>query len=118
MTPIFVDTSAWAAIADSADQSHEIALLVQEEIAGKYQLIISNYILDELFTLLLMNVGYRRAIEVKHNLDLLLQAGVLQIVWVTADLAQEAWKVFEQFNTDKHWSFTDQGHSVFQFVEQ
>ncbi len=107
MISIFVDTSAWAAIADSADQYHEVALLVQEEIAGKYQLVISNYILDEAFTLLLMNVGYQRTFEFKQKLEVLIQAGILQVVWVTAEFAEEAWQVFEQFNTDKHWSFTD-----------
>jgi predicted nucleic acid-binding protein len=107
MTPILVDTSAWAAITDSADQYHEVALLVQEEIEGKYQLIVSNYILDETFTLLLMNVGYQRTLEFKQMLDVLIQAGILQVVWVTAEFAEEAWQVFEQFNTDKYWSFTD-----------
>lgn len=31
----------------------------------------------------------------------------LELVWVLEDVAAQAWKVFEQFNIDKQWSFTD-----------
>ncbi len=44
MRRILVDTSAWGAIADSNDPNHEIALLFQEEITGRCQLVITNYI--------------------------------------------------------------------------
>jgi len=31
----------------------------------------------------------------------------VSIVWVTEAIARDAWQVFEQFNADKKWSFTD-----------
>jgi predicted nucleic acid-binding protein len=34
-------------------------------------------------------------------------AGILRIVSISHGLRDEAWKVFEQFNRDKQWSFTD-----------
>jgi hypothetical protein len=107
MKPILVDTSAWDAIADSGDSHHEIALLFKDEMAGHYRLVVTNYILDELYTLLLMNIGYQRAVDFKRTLDVLAQAGILEVVWVSPEIADEAWTVFEQFNTDKKWSFTD-----------
>ena len=58
MKQIFVDTSAWDALADKKDQDHTNAIRLRGKIAGKYKLVTSNYILDELYTLLLMNVGY------------------------------------------------------------
>ena len=70
-------------------------------------MIVTNYILDELYTLLLMNIGYPRAVDFKRKLDVLIQEGVLEVVWVSKDIATEAWTVFEQFNVDKKWSFTD-----------
>jgi len=107
MRQVFVDTSAWDAIADSGDPHHEMAMLLKDEIAGQCRLVITNYILDELYTLLLMNVGYQRTVDFRHKLDVLVQEGVLQVIWVSEDIAAEAWLVFEQFNVDKQWSFTD-----------
>jgi len=37
----------------------------------------------------------------------LIQEGILEIVWVSKEIATEGWIVFEQFNVDKQWSFTD-----------
>ncbi|MBI5649283.1 MAG: type II toxin-antitoxin system VapC family toxin [Chloroflexi bacterium] len=107
MRKVFVDTSAWAAMADRADSNHEIALVFRDEIAGQCQLITTDYILDELYTLLRMNVGYSGAISFKRDLDILRQAGILQVIWISEDLAQQAWQIFEQFDVDKEWSFTD-----------
>jgi predicted nucleic acid-binding protein len=84
-----------------------VALLFRDEIAGQCQLVVTNYILDELYTLLLMNVGYRRAVDFKTKLDILVEESVLEVVWVSEDIASEAWTVFERFNVDKQWSFTD-----------
>jgi predicted nucleic acid-binding protein len=107
MRRIFVDTSAWDAIADGGDPNHELALLFRDEIVGQCSLITSNYVLDELYTLLLLNIGHRRTLEFKEQLDVLLGENVLDVVWVSLDVATAAWDVFEQFNTDKYWSFTD-----------
>ncbi len=50
MKQIFVDTSAWGALADKADKDHAGALQFRDEIVGKCKLVTSNYILDELYT--------------------------------------------------------------------
>jgi predicted nucleic acid-binding protein len=107
MRQVFVDTSAWDALADSRDAHHELALLFRQKITGRAQLVCTDYVLDELYTLLLLNIGYQAAVNFKNKLDILIQERVLSIVWVTEAIAQEAWQVFKQFNTDKSWSFTD-----------
>jgi predicted nucleic acid-binding protein len=107
MKQIFVDTSAWGALADKADKDHARALQFRDEIVGKYKLVTSDYILDELYTLLLMNVGLHQTINYKKKLDILIAEHVLEIIWIDHDLAKQGWDVFEQYNTDKLWSFTD-----------
>lgn len=107
MQKIFVDTSAWVAICDSKDAHHQQAIAFSQQIARKYQLVVTNYILDETYTLLLMNAGYQQAIALKKKFDLLIQTNILQVVWVSEEIAAQAWTVFEQFNVDKQWSFTD-----------
>jgi predicted nucleic acid-binding protein len=107
MRRIFVDTSAWDAIADAGDPNHDAALLFQEVIAGQCLLVVTDYILDELYTLLLLNVGYQRAVDFKHKLDVLVEEKILDVIWVSEEVAGEAWDVYEKFNVDKQWSFTD-----------
>lgn len=107
MRQVFVDTSAWDALADSRDARHDPALVFRQEIAGRAQLVVTNYILDELYTLLLLNIGYQSAVNFKGKLDTLAKEGVMSVVWATEAIAQEAWEVFKRFNVDKSWSFTD-----------
>lgn len=69
--------------------------------------VVTDYILDELYTLLLLNVGHRRTVDFKHKLDVLAEEKILDVVWTSREIATEAWSVFEKFNVDKQWSFTD-----------
>jgi len=68
MKRLFVDTGAWDAIADKGDKNHVRALQFRDEIVGKRKLVTSNYILDELYTLFLMNIGFQGTVDYKRNL--------------------------------------------------
>ena len=59
---LFVDTSTWMAIADANDVNHPAAVAFQSQMSGPRRLIVTNYILDELYTLILMDLGYRQAV--------------------------------------------------------
>jgi len=107
VTELFIDTSAWMAILDAKDANHPAATAFQAEIEGNCRLVVTNYIFDELLTLVLMDLGYQRAVDVKRKLDRLQADGILDVVWVDSALADSAWSVFERFNQDKSWSFTD-----------
>lgn len=65
-------------------------VLYKDEIAESYRLVVTNYILDELYTLMLMNQGYQDTVDFKGQLDIMIQAGILEVVWVTEDIATEA----------------------------
>ena len=106
MRKILVDTSAWDAMADGGDPNHAAAIAFKDR-SERCRMVVTNYILDELFTLLLMNVGYQRTVDFKRSLDLLVEEGVLEVFWVTPEVATQAWAAFERFNVDKQWSFTD-----------
>jgi uncharacterized protein len=107
MKQIFVDTGAWYALADPGDANHQAALQFRDTIAGKVRLVTSNYVMDELYTLLLLSVGYPQTVSFQRKLDILVQRKILEIVWVSEQIAEDAWEIFERFNVDKHWSFTD-----------
>lgn len=108
MGAIFVDTSAWDAIEDGGDKHHEAALHFKEELAQQHtRLYVTNFILDECYTLLFHNIGYTRTIAFKHVLDAMKAGGILIVVHISEEIEQAAWEVFERFNQDKEWSFTD-----------
>lgn len=106
--PTFVDTSGWLAIKNSRDRKHEAAARILTDLRTRRDLLVtSDYVLDETYTGLLYDIGYDAAVQFKHEADGLVAAGILKVVLITADLQTEAWQVFERFNRDKLWSFTD-----------
>ena len=108
MKAIFVDTSAWYAIQDKNDKNHKMAtLFIQESVMGKYGLITTNYIFDEIYTLLLDRIGYRFAVQFKNTINTMQNSHMLTVIHISESLEESAWKVFEEFNIDKKWSFTD-----------
>jgi predicted nucleic acid-binding protein len=108
MEAIFVDTSAWDAIEDSSDRHHAAALRFKEDLVQQQtRLYVTNFILDESYTLLLYNIGYTRTVAFKRAIDLMQTGGILIVVHVSEAIEQAAWTVFERFNQDKAWSFTD-----------
>ena len=107
MKEIFIDTSAWDAIEDAKDPNHKMALTFAEIVAEKYHLVTTNFVLDETYTLLLMNVGYNCVLRFKHDIDEMSKLGVITVIHISERLEEFAWEIFEQFNVDKVWSFTD-----------
>jgi len=105
---IFIDTSAWVALENRRDIHYEQAIAFRDEIRNKrYRLYTSNFVLDETYTLLLANVGYGRIIESAKKIKVLRDKGLLHVIQVTEDIEDSAWDIFERFNRDKFWSFTD-----------
>jgi hypothetical protein len=105
---IFIDTSAWVALENRRDIHYEQAIAFRDEIRNKrYRLYTSNFVLDETYTLLLANVGYERTIESAKRIKVLRDKGLLHVIQVTEDIEDSAWDIFERFNRDKFWSFTD-----------
>jgi len=106
MKQLFVDTSAFAALADKNDDNHTRAVEFNHQVKG-ITLVTTNYVLDELYTLLLINVGYTKTVQFKKKIDFLITKNILRIIWISEVIATQTWQIFEQYNTDKQWSFTD-----------
>ena len=106
--PSFVDTSAWVAVKDRREKHHAAAVAYLGDLAGRQeQLVTTDFILDETYTLLLYDVGYEVTVQFKREIDLLFAKQTLDIIHVGPAIQAEAWTVFERFNRDKAWSFTD-----------
>lgn len=105
---IFVDTSAWVALENKKDIHYKQAITFKDEIKNKYyRLYTSSFVLDETYTLLLANVGYEKTIEYARRLRVVRNKGLLTVIHVTEEIEESAWLIFERYNKDKFWSFTD-----------
>lgn len=101
MTPIFVDTGAWFARFVPSDRDHPAARVWFEQ--NIFPLITTDYIVDELLTVLKIRGEFRRALEIGPSL---FNGDVCDLELVTHDDIKNAWRVFSTY-LDKGWSFTD-----------
>jgi predicted nucleic acid-binding protein len=108
MRAVLVDTSAWDALEDRNDSNHAAAVRYQATLRQEHMPVyVTNFVLDECYTLLLRNVGYARTVAFKRTLDRMQTGRILTVVHISEELEKTAWEVFAQFNQDKTWSFTD-----------
>ena len=99
--PVFVDTGAWFAYFVRRDPDHQAAL--QWMKANRLPLLTTDFVLDELFTLLKLRESHSVAVAAG---DTLLHKRVARIERVSEEDFVRAWEVFQQYK-DKEWSFTD-----------
>ena len=98
---IFVDTSAWFAAFVSSDIDHKKAKSCLDQYDEK--LITTDYIFDELLTLMKQRGEYAKALEIG---ELFLYGEYADLMLVSLEDVESAWDVFKRFR-DKGWSFTD-----------
>lgn len=109
MKLIFVDTAPLIAINNPDDQYFEPTQLFYKTLRqDKITIITSDYCIDEALTGLITRVkkgGYYLGMNlikwIFHSHP------SLSIEWITPERFYQARKVFERFNKDKTWSFTD-----------
>jgi predicted nucleic acid-binding protein len=101
MQRAFVDTGAWFSFFVAADPDHQGVAEALKLFRGR--LLTSDYIFDELVTLVRFRVGHASA--VRAGSALLSRKAVDILVLQPGDI-EVAWERFIRDN-DKHYSFTD-----------
>jgi predicted nucleic acid-binding protein len=99
--PVFVDTGAWFAYFVRRDPDHAAA--VQWITTNRLPLLTTDFVLDELLTLLKLRESYSVAVAAGETL---LDKRVARMEQISAGDIVQAWEVFRQYQ-DKAWSFTD-----------
>lgn len=97
----FVDTGAWAALFVPVDPMHDVARDWFERNSNR--LVTSDYVVDEVVTLLKTRYSTQSAIRAGETL---LGERLSTFIYLLPDDIQRAWKIFRT-HTDKGWSFTD-----------
>ena len=103
---VFIDTNIFAAAKLKNDVDHEIGRkLLEDALFGKYgQVFTSDYIFDEVMTLLIMRTKNNKFVYEYGNSFLL--SDIIDIIKVNDDIFDRAWEKFGKFK-DKLLSFTD-----------
>ena len=100
-TSIFVDTSAFYALADRTDRLHSPAVRFVE--TNERLLVTSNFVVHETVTLLRMRLGHAAAVAFGRRL---LREGLTPVIPITMRDELKAWIFFQRYG-DKRFSFTD-----------
>jgi uncharacterized protein len=98
---VFVDTGAWFAYFVRRDPDHRAATRWMRR--NRQSLVTTDYILDELLTLLKVRESVRVAVAAG---EAIWQQQAALIEHVTVEDIARTWEVFRQYR-DKDWSFTD-----------
>lgn len=101
---LFVDTSAWFALADGSDQYHDRATEVFPELLrSNHNLVTTNLVVAETYILIRRSLGHRAAITFLESI-----AASPRIVKIFSDrsLEEEAMEVLRAYQ-DQLFSYTD-----------
>jgi predicted nucleic acid-binding protein len=102
---IFVDTSAWLALADAKDENHDAARQFEAKLRkGDHgKLVTSDYILDETITIVRDRAGIAKARDLSRTL---LDSPNVHLLWVGEHQFRESLELLFSHQY-KHWSLTD-----------
>lgn len=98
---IFVDTGAWYSSFVAEDPDHAAANAWWK--SNSERLVTTDYVVDELLTLLRVRKEAERAQELGQGL---FSEELARIEWVRPEDVRRAWEIYQRF-ADKEWSFTD-----------
>ncbi len=116
---VFVDTSAFYALASAGDEFHSRARVVYEGLLREdVELLTSSYVLVESFALIQARLGFPVLRDFVSSLE-----DLLRIIWVDEELHRRAWELLQERQTVSLVDCTsfliaeDEGCRVFAFDE-
>ena len=106
--PLFVDTWGWLALGHRKDTFHEKVEKVFQRIqADKIPVYTSEYILDELITLLFRRETYAEAVNFIDNLFVADKNSELKIEKISKQRFVKSWQLRKSLHDKPKVSFTD-----------
>jgi predicted nucleic acid-binding protein len=101
---VFIDTSAFVALRNSAEREHTAARTVLSTLVSeRAALYTSNYVFSETYTALLVRVGRSEAIEWGKRFR---ASEAIELIRVEESIDDAAWMILES-HVDKQWSHVD-----------
>lgn len=105
---LFIDTWGWLTLRDRREARHEEVKSLYHNLRNqKGNIFTTDYVLDETFTLLFRRLSFSQARESLEMLDEAMQAGYLQLEWITPGRFEQAKRLRLKFQDKPRISFTD-----------
>jgi len=100
---LFVDTCAWFALIDKSDQYHARSVEIYPDLLKNYQLLTTNLVIAETYTLVRRAIGHQAAITFLGNI-----AASPRVVKIYSDgvLEETAEDILRKYH-DQDFSYTD-----------
>lgn len=104
MEKIFLDTSFLIAYHNRKDENHDkVAIWARNIRKERISFVISDYIFDEVLTVLLVRGSKELSIKAGKSI---LDSDRIILIRVDDIVFDRAWKIYQDYS-DKNWSFTD-----------
>lgn len=100
---IIADTSGLYALLDRGDRNHQAALQFYDSLSRGTRLIVLEYVLVELMTLLRRRGFTQQAIAFRDALN---QSDIFRLLYSSEHIERATFDVYRQY-VDKDWSYTD-----------
>jgi predicted nucleic acid-binding protein len=105
---VFVDTWGWLALGHHRDsRHHEIKALYKELRSGGAHIYTSDYVLDEVITLLFRREAFEEAVRFMEGIFQASEGGQLTVERITSERFVSAWRLRKRFQDKPRISFTD-----------
>jgi predicted nucleic acid-binding protein len=105
---IFFDSWGWIAVADSKDPYHETAkLFFQEYLNGGGIPITTDYILDEVLTVLRRRLTHEVVVKFGEGIFQAVRVEKLRFELINNRRREKAWELFKKYQDKPDISFTD-----------
>jgi predicted nucleic acid-binding protein len=99
MKQVFMDSSAWFAVADPNDRNHpEAAEYFVGLIRRGHELVTSSDVLTETYARFKHATGPSSAARFRSAVKLARTQGLVRVVAVDTDVARKAWEIFERYH--------------------
>ncbi len=106
MTHIFVDTAGWGNLVDTCQPYYSLAKTIYRSARQqKRRLITTNYIINELVTLMTSPLKIPRS-QIIAFIDSLKQSPQVDVIHIDSSLDERAWQYLKS-RPDKDYSLTD-----------
>lgn len=106
--PVFFDSWAWIAVIDRKDPYHKEAKSFYEEYIRSSEIpVTSDYILDEVFTVLRRRLTYETVIRFGEGIFNAIKTKQLRLESVDADRRERTWDLLKKYHDKPDISFTD-----------
>ena len=105
---VLIDTWGWLALGHRRDSHHrEINALYKELRSGGACIYTTDYVLDEVMTLLFRREAFEEAVRFMEGIFRAVEAGQLIVERITSDRFTSAWRLRKRLQDKPKVSFTD-----------